>query len=79
MQQFADYVKTYVESFPGISISDFPVFEDIDKNGDGSVDFAEWQEYIARQKDSKNVDNTSAKSLGRSASVVKSDSQSFTP
>lgn len=48
--QFETYVLRYTQSFPGVSIDDFPSFEDFDYDKNGLVSFSEWETYLTNQK-----------------------------
>eukprot|EP00636_Phaeomonas_parva_P006657 CAMPEP_0118888280 /NCGR_PEP_ID=MMETSP1163-20130328/25639_1 /TAXON_ID=124430 /ORGANISM="Phaeomonas parva, Strain CCMP2877" /LENGTH=251 /DNA_ID=CAMNT_0006826843 /DNA_START=439 /DNA_END=1196 /DNA_ORIENTATION=+ len=44
--EFMAYMRQYVASQPGLSLSDFPTFEEWDLNSNGKVTFKEWQEVM---------------------------------
>ena len=46
-QQFDQYMRQYLAANPEYSKYDYPSFEEFDKDGDNSITFAEWQQYIA--------------------------------
>lgn len=49
-EEFATYVRKYLSSFPELSEKDFPKFDEFDLDGDGTVSFDEWQQFLYLQK-----------------------------
>jgi len=58
--EFNMYVKNYLSNYPGLSESDYPVFEDFDHDGDGYIGFQEYAQQMALtvQKAEKDHYNT---------------------
>lgn len=48
--EFNTYVRKYLSSFPELSEKDFPLFDEFDEDVNGVVSFAEWQDFLAKQK-----------------------------
>ena len=44
--EFMAYMKQYVASQPGLTLEDFPSFEEWDLDGSGQVKFEEWREVM---------------------------------
>lgn len=44
----------YTQSFPELSIDDFPKFEDFDYDKNELVSFSEWETYVSNQKKIEN-------------------------
>lgn len=49
-KEFNAYIADYVKQYPHLNKKDMPKFEDFDKDSSGKVTFAEWQNYLERQR-----------------------------
>ena len=60
--EFNMYIQNYLQNYPGITIDDFPKWEDFDKDRSGYITFEEYTQQMANQVKKEQKKNGSSRS-----------------